>query len=239
VNQPEDLYTEAVRVIAARVYSACLQDGGLLDHFYETIWTDSTELLHRLGLIAPFRIVRGDEVKTSEREYTISVPLNAVAGHVAALSEDQRVPLDEILTVVPRLESWLANGLPTTREAFSVPKEHETLLRLMSLNGYAEWTGAGFRWTDRIAPNMIAAGCWDEGLFSVRDSEEAGRAKMLKSARRALPPGIANRLRKTNSMIEKTRIVLYHWDGEDWRATPLGNGERRPLTEAKWLAEQL
>ena len=111
--------------------------------------------------------------------------------------------------------------LPTPRNTWFVPahSEHEEPLKSFANAGYAARDGRGYKWTDRIAANMIAEHRWDERDFDSTHLNLAAihlHATDLRTSLSAQRDANVSESILNCSIPWKALQIMRHWNGETW-----------------------
>lgn len=116
-------------------------------------------------------------------------------------------------------------GIPSRREAFTVPPEFERLFELFDRCGYVERVGDKVRWTDKIAPEMQAGGKWTKDLSSEDEAEEVVAEKMW----RTMPQKLREIVLSVgpDDHLGLMIVISQFWEKGEWRdaARDTGKGE--------------
>lgn len=133
-------------------------------------------------------------------------------------------------------------GIPARREAFTVPPDFERLFELFERCGYVEHIGDKVGWTDKIAPEMKAAGKWTEGLISEDEAEDALAERMWRTMPEQMRGLVLSM--EPDDHLGLMIVISQFWENGKWRdiAFDAGKGEitlrDAPMGLARKLAEK-
>ncbi len=224
-----DLFVELGYHIARVMW----QTLGQSDPTFQTLMWDRAESVYEHGCLIMLEL--GVFALEDTSQYRFAMPLDEVRAHLRGLTPETRYGFDQIIGNFLWATAEYQGDVSTGKDPFEVPGFlHPAMWGFVKL-GYATRAPGGFRWTDRIAPIMIAEYLWS-GEGESFDTLERQEADALAEAMwAALPLWRRHLLARRIMGKDAFDIQLYlfrRWDGtrfslgesrkKKWRTLPQG-----------------
>ncbi|MBF9036870.1 hypothetical protein HKCCE2091_21775 [Rhodobacterales bacterium HKCCE2091] len=159
------------------------------------------------------------------------VPVDCVAGHMAALDHVSRVAFDALLSAFIENAITYDAVLSDTRGTFRAGATVSSAMSLLARCGYAERDGDGYRWTDRIAPVMRRWHLWDETDACIADGERTAAEAKARALLDTMPPALRRRMQDTlarNGQLRLIQALRAHRHEDRWLDLPKPGADRTP-----------
>lgn len=197
----------------------------------------ATVVLRDLGVLEP--LPRADKPnETWYCEHALTIDADAMPDHLADRIGDGDARLAHVIECFVGLACDVGE-MSDERAAFVPPACFRDAMQALSRAGYADRTGDGYRWTDKIGPAMQANYLWDEKLRSHSTLARDSTAAEAEFAWRTMPETIRNAYfsHRPVTLFDLTKVVARCWRDEKWQ--PHAGGDSMRVGEAKQLAERL
>jgi hypothetical protein len=192
--------------------------GAAFFHYFESSLEFATEVLERLGLLAP---AATEELQNGMpyRPNALTMDADAMPGFLGPTIAPGDARIDDTIACFVNIACYYG-GLSDERAPFVPPQPFAEAMRWLARFGYAEALGSRYRWSDRIGPAMQACYLWDARLRSETTLErELGMAE-AEAAWRSMPDAIRSRFfsKRPIAFVEFMHVLSRHWHGGRWHA---------------------
>ena len=145
--------------------------------------------------------------------------------HLCGILPDTAPSLSAVIKTFLRLATDYGCEISTRREAFVAPAEFNLAFDLFVECGYVERVGDNFKWTSKIAPEMIATYAWNEDAVSSEELYDAEIEEMW----RTIPSKFREAFFADGpvDIASLSAVISHFWCGGRWQSTALHAGDGR------------
>lgn len=155
--------------------------------------------------------------KVGDWQYRFAMPLDRVREHLTTFVPATFYDLEEIIGNFLWVTAGYDNWISEEREPFEVTSEMQAAMRAFVALGFATREPAGFVWTDKIAPIMVAEHLWTKEGESFTTLQRLKDRELTEHIWRAIP--VWRRHLLARQIVGKTRLdaahyLFWRWDDD-------------------------